>query len=195
MKTQARGLFILFLFIAFVSSSQKYEVDAGHSSFQSKVIRFGVVPVVGRFNDVSGTIRYNGDSLEATSASIVIQTASYSANNVGGEQAVKSPAFLDAANYPEIRFDLTSLYGSEENLTAKGTLEIHGTKKEIECQVQIVGPSIDLPTRKQSIGITGALTIDRTEYGVGKEMKLPNGNVIIDNYVVIDFAILGLAKE
>lgn len=179
--------------LLFNVQSQSYTVDAGHSSFQSKVIRFGVVPVVGRFNDVSGSITYDPENIEATNANLVIKVASYTANSTGGEDAVKSAAFMDAASYPEMTFSLVSLSGSGDNLTAKGTLEIHGTKKEIECPVKIVGPMLDLPTRKQSIGITGNLIIDRTEYGVGKEMKLPNGNVIIGNEVAIDFVILGIA--
>lgn len=187
-------LIVLSVAITIPSLAQTYSVDAGHSSFQSKVIRFGVVPVVGRFNDVSGTITFDAEYLENTKAVITIKTASYEANNDAGEDAVKSPAFLNVAEFPEIRFELSSLTGGKGNYTASGTLELHGVKKEITCPVQIVGPSLDLPTKKQSVGIMGNLTIDRTEFQVGKEMKLPNGLVIIDNSVNIDFVILGLAK-
>lgn len=180
--------------VAIPSFGQTYIVDAGHSSFQSKVIRFGVVPVVGRFMDVSGTITYDSEDLEKTSALITIKADSYDANNAGGEDAVKSDAFLNVAEFPEIRFELTSLMREGDKYKAIGTLELHGVKKSIECPVSIVGPSIDLPTRKQSIGIMGNLIIDRTEFEVGREMKLPNGMVIIDNSVMIDFVILGIAE-
>lgn len=53
---------------------------------------------------------------------------------------------------------------------------------------------MDLPTQKQSIGIMGSMTIDRTAYGVGKAMQLPTGRVIIANEVQIDFVILGIAE-
>lgn len=194
MKIRFKAL-IIFLSLAATlpALAQTYTVDAGHSSFQSKVIRFSVVPVVGRFTDVSGIITFDANDLAKTKAAITIKTDSYEANNAGGEDAVKSDAFLNVASYPEINFELTSLTGSKDNYTAKGTLELHGVKKEISCPVQIVGPSLDLPTRKQSVGIMGSLTIDRTAYGVGKEMKLPNGLVIIDNNVLIDFVILGIA--
>ncbi|WP_462254250.1 YceI family protein [Ekhidna sp.] len=195
MKTRFKTLLLIFTILGTIPSfSQTYVVDAGHSSFQSKVIRFGVVPVVGRFKDVSGTITYDENDLSKTSASITIKVDSYDANSVGGEEAVKSDAFLNASAYPEIRFELNSLAGTDGNYVAKGMLEIHGVKKQIECPISIVGPSIDLPTRKQSVGFMGALTIDRTEFEVGKEMKLPNGMVIIDNAVNIDFVILGIAQ-
>ncbi|MEP1035656.1 YceI family protein [Ekhidna sp.] len=195
MKTRFKAILIVLLFTVTIPSlAQTYTVDAGHSSFQSKVIRFGVVPVVGRFNDVSGVVIFDETDLSKTKATITIKTESYEANNDAGEDAVKSAAFLNAAAFPVIRFELTSLTGDKDNYVARGTLEIHGVKKEIECPVSILGPSIDLPTKKQSVGIIGNLAVDRTEFDVGREMKLPNGMVIIDNTVMINFVILGIAE-
>ncbi len=196
-KTQIRfkwSLACLVICLAFDASAQRYLVDSGHTSVQTKVIRFGVVPVVGRFNDVSGTISFNREDASSSNAELIIKTASYSANNEAGEAAIKSPAFLDVASHPEIKFALTSLMKSGDGYVAKGSLELHGTKNEIEVPLEITGPEIDLPTRKQSIGITGSLTIDRTAYGVGKQMQLPNGRVIVSNEVQIDFVILGIAE-
>ncbi|WP_420317423.1 YceI family protein [Ekhidna sp.] len=177
-----------------VGQSQKYIVDAGHTSVQTEVMRFGVVPVVGRFTQLSGSIAFDSANVEETKASLTIQTNSYSANNIDGDAAIKSPVFLDVSNYPEIKFELNSLEKSADGHMAKGTLELHGTKKEIEVPVTIYGPDVDLPTRKQSIGITGSLVINRTDYGVGKTMQLPNGRDIVSNDVKISFAILGIAE-
>ena len=195
MKIHFRTIIILLpLLVTITTQGQTYTVDAGHSSFQSKVIRFGVVPVVGRFTDVTGTITYNPDDLTTAGAQITIRTDSYTANNKYGEQSVKSDAFLNVEEFPEMRFELTSLIIESGSYVAKGMLELHGVKKEISCPVEIVGPSIDLPTKKQSVGIMGSLTIDRTAYGVGAEMKLPDGSIVIDNAVDIDFVILGIAE-
>jgi len=48
----------LFALVVFTQqmSSQNYQIDPGHSLVQIQVERFGVIDVVGRFNDVSGTI-------------------------------------------------------------------------------------------------------------------------------------------
>lgn len=173
---------------------QNFVIDAGHSSIQSEVNRFEIVPVIGRFNDVSGKVTFDPENIERTLANILIKVQSYTANNAGGEEAVTGAAFLDVAHYPEIRFVLNSISRQDNGLIAKGTLELHGTRREIECPITIKGPMVDLPTRKQSIGIMGSLTIDRTEFGVGKEMKLPNGREIIGKEVLINFVILALAE-
>lgn len=177
-----------------VGQTLKYAIDPGHTSVQTEVMRFEVVPVIGRFTDVSGVMEFDPEAIEKTTAKLNIKVDSYTANSIGGEEAVTSVAFLDAANYPEIIFELNSLTKTSDGHIANGTLEIHGTIKEIEVPVTIYGPDIDLPTRKQSIGITGGLTIDRTAYGAGKSMQLPNGRVLVSNDVKISFAILGIAE-
>ena len=196
-KTQIRfrwSLACLVMCLTLDINAQKYLIDPGHTSVQTKVLRFEVVPVVGRFNDVSGSISFDADDATSAKVELTIKTASYSANNEAGGMAIKSPAFLDVASFPEIKFALTSLKKTKGGYTAKGSLELHGVKKEIEVPAVITGPDIDLPTRKQSIGITGSLIIDRTAYGVGKQMQLPNGRVIVSNEVQIDFVILGIAE-
>ncbi len=193
MKKTSLILLLLALLIPDLAYSQSYTVDAGHTAITSKVMRFGVIPVLGRFNDVTGSITYDSNSPENTSATITIKTGSYVANNVDGEEAAMSDAFLNVAAHPEMIFEVTKLVEKGEELMATGTLTLHGTTKEVSMPVSITGPMMDLPTRKQSIGIVGSLTINRLDYGVGQEMKLPTGLEVIGNDVVIEFYVLALA--
>lgn len=182
------------LFFISDAISQKYTIDPGHSSVQISVQRFGVVDVIGRFNDVSGTITYNADDIEQTEAEAVIQVASYDANNIGGEEAVKSGAFLDAENFPEITFKSAETIIKEENVFLKGTLTIHGQSQEIELPFTIVGPRMDLPTRKQSIAAKASITINRQDYGVSFDRQLPDGTALVSNFVKISLNILAIAE-
>lgn len=193
MKTIFLSLFLIFISFSETAIAQNYTVDPGHTAIISKVVRFGVVPVVGRYNNTSGSIYFDAENIESTTATITIQTGSYTANNVDGEAAVTSDAFLDVANYPEMVFEVTELSNEDESSLAKGNLTLHGVTKEISFPVSITGPMIDLPTRRQSIGITGSLSVNRLDYGVGAEMVLPNGTEIIGNEVVIEFYVLALA--
>ena len=188
---------ILFLSVLLFMTSnsatgQTYTIDPGHTAITSKVVRFGVVPVLGRFNDVTGEITYNPEQSDQTEASIIIKTDSYVANNPDGEKAVKSEAFLNTAAFPEMAFEVTGLKKTDDGYVTTGTLTLHGVTKEVHFPVSITGPMIDLPTRKQSIGITGSLNINRLDYGVGSEMKLPSGTEIIGNEVVIEFYVLAI---
>ena len=175
-------------------NAQNYSIDAGHSSVQIKVERFGLVDVVGRFKDVSGTIIFDKGEASKTNANATIKVDSYDANNSGGESAVKSKAFLDAENYPEISFKGTKTIEKDGKMYLAGDLTIHGTTNAIELPYEIKGPMLDLPTQKQSIAFTASITINRQDYGVSFDRQLPNGTKLIGDNVEITLIILAIAE-
>lgn len=187
-------LSLVFLFFTAESIAQSYTIDAGHSTVQIQVERFGVVDVVGRFKEVAGTIQFDAEDPSKTSANATIQVASYDANNKGGEDAVKSAAFLDAAKFPQMSFESTGIAERDGTTYLKGNLSIHGVTNEIELPFEIKGPLMDLPTQKQSIAFNAAITIDRQDYGISFDRKLPNGTSLIGNDVKITLRVLAIAE-
>lgn len=189
-------LFIILLSFFFTAelSAQNYSIDAGHSAVQIQVERFGVVDVSGRFKDVSGTIQFNSEDITSTKASATIIVDSYDANNKGGEEAVKSPAFLDAAQFPEINFEGTETVVKNGKRFLKGNLTIHGVTNEIALPFEIKGPLMDLPTQKQSIAFNASITINRQDYGIAFDRKLPNGTSLVSNDVKISLLVLAIAE-
>ena len=174
--------------------AQNYKIDPSHSSVQIQVERFGLVDVVGRFKDVSGFITFNSDDISKTSANATIKVASYDANNIGGEDAVKSKAFLDASSYPEIVFKSMKTIVKDRKNYIVGELTIHGITNQIELPFSIKGPLLDLPTRKQSIAFSASIIINRQDYGVSFDRKLPNGTHLVENDIKITLIILALAE-
>ena len=173
-------------------SAQTYKIDSGHSSVQINIERFGVIDVVGRFKDVQGTITYNADNPGDTSASAVIKVDSYDANNIGGEEAVKSPAFLDVAKYPEISFQTNGIKEEEGQMYLIGDLTIYGTTNEIALPFKIKGPLMDLRTQKMSIAFLAKTTINRQDYGVSFNRQLPDGTKIVGDEVDITLTVLAI---
>ena len=174
--------------------SVNYIIDPGHTAVTIRVKRFGVVDVLGRFSNVSGTVKFNPEDISVTTGSVVIEVKSYSANNSGGEDAVMSPAFLDVANYPEIIFNSKNAYSEDGKNYLLGDLTIHGTTKEVSLAYNIPGPKLDLPTQKQSIGIEANLEIDRKDYGVSFDRTAPNGSEIVGSKVKIQIIVLAIAE-
>ncbi|WP_394749253.1 YceI family protein [Spongiimicrobium salis] len=190
-----KGIFIpVLLFFSSILSAQNYAIDSGHSTVQIQVDRFGVVDVVGRFKAISGTIAYDADAPDKTMANAIIQVDSYDANNAGGEAAVKSKAFLDAATYPEIRFSAKETMVKDGKQYFRGDLTIHGITKEVQLPFSIKGPLLDLPTKKQSIAFTSSITINRQDFGIRFNAKLPSGTSIVGDEVKITLIILALAE-
>jgi polyisoprenoid-binding protein YceI len=189
--------FHFFAFTLLISaniSSQTYVVDAGHSSVQIQVERFGLVDVVGRFKDVSGKITFDDQDISKTVAEAIIKVDSYDANNKGGEKAVLSKAFLDAQSFPEITFVSNRVLVKNGTTALNGFLTIHGTTNEIELPFTIKGPLLDLPTGKQSIAFVASTTVDRRDYGIAFDKKLSNGIEVVGNNVKITVVILALEE-
>jgi len=174
--------------------SQNYIIDASHSAVQIQVERFGVVDVIGRFKDVSGEITFTADDIYKTSANAIIKVASYDANNVGGEEAVKSKAFLDAETYPEITFESIKTIVKEDKSYLVGNLTIHGVTNEIELPFSLKGPLLDLPTQKQSVAFNASIIVNRQDYGISFDRKLPDGTSIVGNDVEIKIIALAIAE-
>nr|WP_321234445.1 YceI family protein [uncultured Psychroserpens sp.] len=193
MRTLFAFITVSLFFISEINA-QTYVIDEGHSTVQINVERFGVVDVSGRFKTVEGTITYDKDDLSKTNANARIKVESYDANNAGGESAVKSKVFLDAAAYPEISFNSTKAISKNGNTYIVGDLTIHGVTKSIELPCLIKGPLLDLPTQKQSIAFNASITINRQDYGIAFDRKLPNGTSIVSNDVKITLMILAIAE-
>ena len=195
MKTSL-GIFLVVqtIIATYTLSAQTYTIDAGHSNVQINVERFGVVDVVGRFKDVVGMISYQKEEPSLFKADVVIKVKSYNANNLGGEQAVKSKVFLDASSYPEITFQGNSAESKDDHLLIKGKLSIHGTTREVTLPLRVHGPLLDIPTKKQSISLNGSIVINRQDYGISFDKKLPNGIPIVGNEIKITLNVLALGE-
>jgi len=192
MKTVFTFIAVSFFFIS-ETKAQNYIIDEGHSSVQVNVERFGVVDVSGRFKSVQGTITFDKDDMSKTKANATILVDSYDANNKGGEDAVKG-VFLEAHKYPEIKFEGLSVIEKNKEYFLVGNLTIHGVTKSIELPFTVKGPLLDLPTQKQSIAFNASITINRQDYGIAFDRKLPNGISLVSNDVKITLMILAIAE-
>ena len=174
--------------------AQEYVIDPGHTAVMSKAVRLGAAKVVGRFNDVSGSLVFNPATPAATTAEILIKADSYSANNTNGENAVKGDGFLNVKAFPEIKASIKGLMKTERGYVAKTNLTLHGVTKEVMVAVVITGPVLDLPTQKQSIGISGSVIINRQDFGITFSRKGPNNIEIVGNEVEIMIEALAVAR-
>lgn len=196
MKIRVPSLLMLLclFFSTSILKAQKYVIDTGHSNVQINVERFGVVDVIGRFKDVTGEINFDETNGKSTSANAVIKVESYDANNEAGEAAVKSKAFLDAATFPEITFVSTGVSEKDGKSYLVGDLTIHGTTNKIELPFSIKGPLMDFPTKKQSVAFNASTVINRLNYGISFDRKLPDGTSIVGNDVKITLNVLALKE-
>ncbi len=191
----ATALVLLALSPVAAVAAEPYTIDGAHSHMQVDVKHFGVSHMTCSFRDIAGEIQYDAaDPLKST-VKIVVQAGSVFSEVKPREDAVKSAAFLDAEKFPEITFESTSLAKSEDgSLTATGNLTIHGVTKEVTFPITVNGP-LDGPFGTV-MGIEGALTVNRQDYGITFDRKGKSGVPLVGNDVMIRFSVeAGPKKE
>ena len=150
-----------------------YAADPVHSSFGFAVRYQGVSLFKGTLDGVAATLADGRLEGTAQVESISIRTPDQF------RQHVLSAEFFDAANHPEVTFTSNDLDLREDG-TAKvaGELTIKGITRPVELEVEVGGFGPD-PYGGTRAGFSATGEIDRTEFGMNPELKLPTGGVMI----------------
>jgi polyisoprenoid-binding protein YceI len=133
----------------------------------------------GKFNAFDGSIDYAGGQPARISFDIDLNSIETDTEKLTGH--LKSPDFFDVAKYPKATFTSTSIApapaGSPNGTThiLKGTLDMHGTQKEVEIPV-VAQQSAD------GVHAKSEFTINRHDWGIsykGAADDLIKDNVLI----------------
>lgn len=137
-----------------------WTVDRGASRIELTVQAFGGSHS-GRFSEWDGDIVFDPDDPERTRAAIVVQAKSLAMSPAAVSRRATGPAFLDVARHPVIRFDLRSLEPvGGDRYTARATLTMKGVTRPVAFPV-------DLRLTGDRAHLTGALVLNRADFGIG----------------------------
>jgi polyisoprenoid-binding protein YceI len=109
---------------AFVQS-QDWKIAEGYS------IKFDGGDPSGEFTGLKGAIQFDEKNLAASKFDMTIDVASINTGNGMKNTHAKSENWFNAEKYPTINFASSAVTQTSAGFEAKGTLEMHGAKKEI----------------------------------------------------------------
>jgi polyisoprenoid-binding protein YceI len=125
-QTYLLAAFALIFASAFtVIQSQDWKVAEGYA------IKFDGGDPSGEFTALKGTIKFDEKNLGASKFDMTIDVASINTGNGMKNTHAKGATWFDAEKYPSITFVSSSITKTADGYEAKGTLEMHGEKKEI----------------------------------------------------------------
>jgi polyisoprenoid-binding protein YceI len=104
--------------------SQDWKVAEGYS------VKFDGGDPSGEFSGLKGTIQFDEKNLAASQFDVTVDVASINTGNGMKNTHAKSENWFDAEKYPTIGFTSSSITKSAVGYEAKGTLEMHGIKKD-----------------------------------------------------------------
>ncbi len=174
--------------------AQTFELDPVHTHADFRVKRAGVSYLLGRFDEMTGSLSYDADNVANSSIEFLILAESintgldteeneFDAGRRDGH--LRSPDFFDAAQFPTLSFSSTSVSDAGDNmLEVTGDLTIHGVTNEVTVMVEMTGTGED-QQGNSLIGFFSEFSINRSDYG------MTNLTQVAADEVFITIALLG----
>ena len=193
MRTVILVLATAFLVPQAPATPNTWQIDPAHTSAQFSAKHMLVSTVRGTLGKVTGSVDYDGASVQSIKADVVIDVAGLSTANESRDKDLRSPNFLDVEKFPTITFKSKQV---EAAGTGKfrliGDLTIHGVTKEVTLNCD--GPSPILKTAQgQRVGASAALVINRRDFGL-QYSRMIEAAPIVGDEIAINIDIEGTRK-
>lgn len=150
--------------------AQLWSIDPDHSSVNFAV-RHIFVPIPGRFDTFSGSIRFDPENLAGSSIDVTIDTASINTFVAKRNEHLRTADFFDAARYPSMTFKSMSIvHKGGEDYVAQGALTIKDVSLDIELPFTYLGnKKSPMDPLRTVAGFTSVLSLKLLDYHVGED--------------------------
>lgn len=165
-----------------------WAIDVNHSALEFAVKHMMFTTVRGRFEDFSGTIRFDPENIGNSSVEVIIQTASINTNIAARDNHLRSADFFDVENYPTATFRSTSVEGTGEDFVIAGDLTIRGVTRPVTLRAAWQGKGIN-PSGVEVVGFEAQGQLNRTDFGLTWNQALEGGGVLVKNEIRLSFDI------
>jgi polyisoprenoid-binding protein YceI len=157
---------------------ETFSIDNAHS-FANWELRHVVARTSGTFHDIKGKIALDTTNLAKSSVEATISIYSLNSSHLRRDVHVLTDEFLDARNYPEMKFVSTAVAPvSAEKGSMSGQLTLHGVTKPVTLDYQILGIGPD-PWGGMRAGFKATTRISRADFGITKyAVNGPVGNEV-----------------
>lgn len=162
-----------------------WPIDSNHTAANFSVKHMMVSTVRGTLGRVSGTVDYDGKTVESIKADVSIDIKSINTGVEGRDNDLRSPNFFDVATYPTATFKSKRVEAAGSgHFRLIGDLTMHGVTKEVALDVE--GPSAPLksPNGALRIGASASTKINRRDFGLNYNRLVEAAAVVGDDIQV-----------
>jgi polyisoprenoid-binding protein YceI len=162
-------------------------VDNVHSKIGFIVTHMAVSEVEGKFNEYEAAVISKSDDFNGAEVTFKSKTASIDTDNERRDGHLKSPDFFDAEKFPEITFKGNLVKVSAGKYKLKGDFTMKGVTKQVEFDVT-GGQQVNTGRGIKS-GFKFTSTINRQDYGLTWANKVPTGELVVGDEVVLNIKV------
>ena len=175
------------------TSARTYAIDKTHSEVAFQV-RHLLTRVRGRFAEFSGTLFFDQEHPDRSSASLTVDASSIDTGTPDRDAHLRSDDFFAVATYPSLTFESSRVVKTgDDTYDVIGALTIHGIAREITLPVTYLGTASD-PWGNQRAGFEASLTLNRKDFGLTWNAALETGGFLVGDEVRISLSIQAIAQ-
>lgn len=163
-----------------------WQVDYAHSTISFWARHMMISKVRGTFNKFSAEINFDENTPENTTVFVEIDADSIQTRNEQRDGHLKSPDFLNIAQYPTLTFRgkrVERINDTRGKLV--GDLTIRNITREVTLDINYFGVSKS-PWGTTSAGFAAEAVINRHDWGASWNQVLETGGVLVSDQVHID---------
>jgi polyisoprenoid-binding protein YceI len=158
----------------------KWQIDPYHTQIEFSAKHLGMMTVRGLFTEFTSTANLDSDHPEDASVEVVIQMSSIQTHHPQRDADLRSSKFLEVDKYPTATFTTTGFTPKgTDAVDVTGDLTIKGVTKSVVIPLTRLG-EFDNPAMGHRIGYSGAVTINRRDFGVTFNAVLDGKFVVSD---------------
>jgi polyisoprenoid-binding protein YceI len=176
------------LLIAAISCSAQvttWQIDPAHSAAQFSVRHMMISTVRGEFQKMTGTVQLDDKDITKSSVEVTIDTTTVDTRVPNRDADLKSPNFLDVAQFPTMTFKSKSVSkAGEGHLKVVGDLTLHGVTREVVLDVEGPSPAIKMGNNLRR-GVSATTKINRKDFGINWSRTLDGGGMVVSEEVNI----------
>lgn len=170
-------------------TNETWEIDSSHSGIHFSIRHMVIAKVRGKFTRWSGTLRLQDGDLGTGQVEAIIDASSIDTGVADRDTHLKSPDFLDVAQFPEITFRSSKVDARDASeLRVTGALTIHGVTREVVLEAEATGRAKD-PWGNERIGFTAKTAIDRKDFGLSWNQVLEAGGLLVGDRLTIEIEV------
>lgn len=158
--------------------------DPHHTNIAFVARHLMVTKVRGRFPSFDGTVNVE-DPLIKSGLAVTIDAGSITTDARDRDQHLVSADFLDVANYPQIRFESTSIAKEKGQWRLTGDLTIKDVTRPVTLAVEFGGIETN-PWGKTVAAFYAETEIDREDWGLTWNVALESGGWLVSKKVTIE---------
>ena len=144
-----------------------YQVEPVHTRLIFAISHMGFTTWYGDFTHITGTLAIDPKNIQAASLSISIPVDSVTTTNAKLDSELKSAAWFDPAEYPNIIFKSTKVVQTGTgSADVTGDLSFHGVTKPETLHVTFNASGVNFLSKQYTIGFNATGELKRSDFNM-----------------------------